>query len=214
MIRLGNLHRASASLSIRAYQGLLHAYPSRFRREYGSQMAQVFRTACRETYGHDGIKGLIRLWRHILPDLLISSIEEWRVEMRSRNWIPLAASAVLLFPALIFLTLVFFGYALDVSSIRQPFDSFYTDATSKGWSRVADVFVLGGSVIVVLINAFPFLRTLRVQFEGHGIASITLSRVNLISVAILLVGLGLIAIFGAYFLTENWQCIIGAKLSC
>jgi hypothetical protein len=56
------------SISERAYRRLLAAYPTEFRRRYGPEMAQVFRTACRLKYQASGVSGVARLWPATLWD--------------------------------------------------------------------------------------------------------------------------------------------------
>jgi len=65
---------ASALASI--YEAALIAYPSSFRRDFGVEMAQVFRTACRETAQREGEGGLLRLCLHTLADLVVSAVCE------------------------------------------------------------------------------------------------------------------------------------------
>jgi hypothetical protein len=55
------------AISDRVYRTLLVAYPAEFRRRYGLEMAQVFRTCCHATYRLSGAGGVARLW---LPTLL------------------------------------------------------------------------------------------------------------------------------------------------
>ncbi len=56
--------------SERVYRALLAAYPARFRRDYGPDMAQVFGDCCRAAYRCRGLPGLLRLWIDTLLDLL------------------------------------------------------------------------------------------------------------------------------------------------
>jgi hypothetical protein len=62
--------------SERVYRALLAAYPTRFRREYGSDMAQVFSDCCRTAYRCHGLPGLLRLWTYTLLDLLTTAPRE------------------------------------------------------------------------------------------------------------------------------------------
>jgi hypothetical protein len=208
-----NANKRGLSFSVWFYQALLISYPARFRRKFGPEMAQVFRTACQDA-DQAGFAAILSLWKRVLPDLLVTVVDEWRMEMKTKNLLPLAGGMALLVPAILFLILVFLGYALDISRVRQPFDLFYGAPQFTGWSRVADIFVLGGPVAAVLLNIVPFFRALKIHPEGKGTASISLSSVRWASIAILAVGLVLMAVFAAYFFTENWQCIIGAKASC
>ncbi len=63
-------------LSVRIYNWLLAAYPRRFRAEYGSHMAQVFRDTCRRDYRRRGVPGMILLWARTALDLLRTAVEE------------------------------------------------------------------------------------------------------------------------------------------
>lgn len=58
------------------YRLLLLAYPARFRRAYGHEMAQTFRAVCNETWRAEGNPGLVRLWGLTLSDLIVTSCKE------------------------------------------------------------------------------------------------------------------------------------------
>jgi uncharacterized membrane protein YbjE (DUF340 family) len=58
------------------YQLLLKAYPAKFRREYGSHMAQVFGDCCLQAVRQGGRNGLIMLWVVTLFDLIQSVVSE------------------------------------------------------------------------------------------------------------------------------------------
>jgi hypothetical protein len=64
------------ALSVRLYQLLLFAYPSRFQQEYGFEMAQVFRDCCLRTIRRSGMNGILDLWLSTLLDLAQSVIAE------------------------------------------------------------------------------------------------------------------------------------------
>jgi len=61
-------HSHALILSDRVYRGMLVAYPVEFRRRYGPEMAQVFRTCCRASYRASGTRGVARLWFPTLWD--------------------------------------------------------------------------------------------------------------------------------------------------
>lgn len=69
------------TISQRAYRLLLTAYPTRFRREYGPQMALAFRDDVRFTLQTDGVTGLVWLWFLVLTDLAKTALAEhiWEV---------------------------------------------------------------------------------------------------------------------------------------
>jgi hypothetical protein len=62
--------------SVKVYQVLLDMYPTKFRREYGPYMSQVFRDCCLRAFRQNGTKGVLKLWVLTLFDLLRSLIEE------------------------------------------------------------------------------------------------------------------------------------------
>jgi hypothetical protein len=63
-------------ISNRTYQLLLAAYPSRFRRNYGRHMAQVFRDCCRDAYQQGGSGSVIALWMAAFYDLGTNALGE------------------------------------------------------------------------------------------------------------------------------------------
>ena len=69
------------TFSVRLYNLLLLAYPTRFRRAYGREMAQVFRDDIRDTFQESGAAGLIGLWFLVGLDLLETAFAEhiWEV---------------------------------------------------------------------------------------------------------------------------------------
>lgn len=60
------------SLSDMLYRLLLRCYPSEFRQEYAPEMAQIFRTCCREASQQHGTGGVLQLWGTILYDFTTS----------------------------------------------------------------------------------------------------------------------------------------------
>lgn len=60
------------SLSDTLYRLLLRCYPAEFRRDYASEMAQTFRTCCREALHQRGTTGVLQLWGTILYDFTTS----------------------------------------------------------------------------------------------------------------------------------------------
>jgi hypothetical protein len=69
------------TLSGRIYNLLLLAYPARFRRAFGQEMAQVFRDDLRHTLQESGLAGLVGLWFLVVLDLVKTAFAEhiWEV---------------------------------------------------------------------------------------------------------------------------------------
>ena len=64
------------TFSVKVYQTLLSAYPTKFQQEYGSVMTQVFQDCCLRAIRQGGKNGMARLWAVTLLDLIQSVISE------------------------------------------------------------------------------------------------------------------------------------------
>lgn len=71
-----SLENPLVAVSVRVYQMLLAAYPTRFQQEYGPHMLQVFRDCCLQTVLQGGRSGLARLWAVTLLDVVQSAVSE------------------------------------------------------------------------------------------------------------------------------------------
>ena len=71
-----NLENPIIAVSVRVYQALLVAYPTKFQQEYGPHMLQVFRDCCLRTFRQGGTNGMVRLWAITLFDLVQSLVSE------------------------------------------------------------------------------------------------------------------------------------------
>jgi hypothetical protein len=63
-------------LSHRFYCALLRAYPPNFRREFGHEMALVFRDSCRAAHRRRGGVGVLGQWGQTIPDMVVSVVDE------------------------------------------------------------------------------------------------------------------------------------------
>jgi len=104
---------ALISSSVRVYQVLLVAYPTKFRQEYGSHMLQVFRDCCLRTFHQGGTNGMARLWAITLFDLIQSVVSEhahkeieMKKEMKPRD-IRMAGWALILSGAALAISMYF-----------------------------------------------------------------------------------------------------------
>ena len=64
------------TFSVRVYQILLAAYPSRFQQDYGPHMIQVFQDCCLRTIRQRGTSGMLKLWMITVLDLVQSVVTE------------------------------------------------------------------------------------------------------------------------------------------
>ena len=97
-----NLENPIIAVSVRVYQALLVAYPTKFQQEYGPHMLQVFRDCCLRTFRQGGTNGMVRLWAVTLFDLIQSLVSEhahkeieMKKEMKPRD-IRLAGGALII----------------------------------------------------------------------------------------------------------------------
>lgn len=78
----------SLSLSHHLYRALLVAYPGDFRAAHGAEMAQVFRTACRQTLSAGGAGALAEFWLRTLLDLAVTAGHERVLALRRGGSLP------------------------------------------------------------------------------------------------------------------------------
>ena len=69
-------HGRVLRFSRRAYEGLLFAYPARFRGLYGEEMADLFEEVCGERLADGGTGGLLLFWARALWDLTANATTE------------------------------------------------------------------------------------------------------------------------------------------
>lgn len=163
------LVRASVAL----YRALLLLYPARFRRVYGAQMAQVFRTSCRRASRDGGLAALARLWALTLRDLIVTAIAERYEEdiiMEHRSLTRAAGLAGLIGGALLLV------YALlEIAGLLSPTFALETDNPFNPslywvfWAQILIVAVSWACIAVGLLGLYAMLarrRGARVWLAG------------------------------------------------
>lgn len=97
------------TLSDRLYRLLLTAYPVAFSREYGDDVAQVFRDCCRAAARRGGLLAVLPLWPPALLDLAVSALAERSREgiHRSRSLVTRAGAVAAMLGAVLFLAASF-----------------------------------------------------------------------------------------------------------
>lgn len=136
--------------------------------------------------------------------------------MKNQNALPILSGSVLIVPGLVFFIFVLLAYAFNVATVRGPFDDFVTAYLLElnPLSVVLNGLIILGPVAALVINAIPFVRqNVKIRTDG-ALVVITITRESLPLLALIGIGGLLAVVFMAYGLTENWQCIIGAKSSC
>lgn len=107
--------------SVKVYERLLYAYPTKFRQEYSSEMSQVFRDCCLRTLRQSGTSGMVRLCAVTFLDLIQSVISEHaqkevqvKKEMKPED-IQMAGTALIVGGIIILISM--FLLAIRVSSL-------------------------------------------------------------------------------------------------
>jgi hypothetical protein len=117
------------TISVLTYRLLLAFYPTRFRREYGLHMVQVFRDCCLMTYRQSGPPGMFSLWVLTLFDWFKTVIEEQvnrETEMTRAKFIRLSGWGMIL--ASVSLLLTFLPEANKI--LDSLYQTFGVPATS------------------------------------------------------------------------------------
>lgn len=159
------------TFSVKVYKALLVAYPTKFQREYGAHMAQVFRDCCLRSFQQGGTNGLVRIWAITFLDFLRSVFEQHLQKdtyMSKAQFIKLSGWAFILAP-LTFLPISgesnSLSLALSVTgSILLAIGLLGLRARySESAGRLGKSILLIGVIGMVLLYAFLILMTLLTQ---------------------------------------------------
>ena len=85
----------------RLYRLFLLAYPAAFRREYGRDMAQLFRDTCRDAYRRSSTLSIRGVWIPALTDLVRTAMKERVLALTSAGTMEDVRSATMVKGALI-----------------------------------------------------------------------------------------------------------------
>jgi capsular polysaccharide biosynthesis protein len=80
-----DLNNPALAVSQKIYELLLLAYPKSHRAEYGPAMTQLFRDQCRDAWNESQNWGVMKLWLHVLPDLVKTSFIERLAALNKRK---------------------------------------------------------------------------------------------------------------------------------
>lgn len=158
----------NSSIHPRVYGLLLLAYPREFRREYGPQMAQVFRDCCRDQLQQAGRFGLVKVWSHTLIDLIQTALKERMASVGKENSVMnnLRRDAIALFGSLAIIVIAFF--ALQYGRTNQVFSTLML-------GYILDAIVTAGvlgNFVVFLLAKVTKLNPLRSAFWAFLIISV------------------------------------------
>ncbi len=197
-------------VSERVYQTLLLAYPKRFQREYGTQMAQTFRDLFREERRQGGAGRLVRLWVRTLLDLIVTAMVERSIGCKKNREVivgdrRLAVVGFLLVSApLYFVSASLLKYGLGVGLLFDPLEAFLSVAQRREvFNLVSPVVFLGGLGLALALNAYSVLR-LNVGREEGAVVSTVRLEVKLLNLAMIVVGSLLMVTLLGYVFLENF----------
>lgn len=174
------------------YGLFIHAYPTTFRRTYGSRMVCVFRDSCRDALQRHNLASLVSLWLQTLSDLLLTAcLERWSILKEKTRIMPThnhsqnfplrlwVAIAVTLLAFVVSLVASINLYLLEDASpltqaayvasplLRLSYDGIYLSALAAG---VAVCTIVAYTLVqrVALVVAGLIIVTFLVAFAGFG----------------------------------------------
>ena len=193
--------------SVRLYSALLRAYPEEFRRDYGSQMEQLFRDLYREQRG--GRSGLALLWIRTISDLvptavahrIMSCTTHREAVMQSRR-LAVIGFVHLLAP-LYFVGASLLKYELGIGSLFDPLEAVLSVGGRRAiFNLVSPVVLLGGLGLALALNVYAVTR-FDVGREGGTIVSTVRITPKLWNIAVAVVSMLLIVTLLGYAFLEN-----------
>ena len=166
------------TLSTNTYRLLLAFYPTRFRREYGPHMAQVFRDCCLKTYRKSGLTGMLALWSLTLFDWFKTVVEEQvfrEVEMTRTKLIRLSGWGMMVSPISLFI-----GLGDPVQYRLLFYNLFGAPADRSSFNTVqyvtekVPIFLVFIGLIFILFGFLGFYSRYHERFGGLGRLSLRL----------------------------------------
>lgn len=153
-------------------------------------------------------RGRLR-WPSRYADLVKSAlIQRWEEMARSR----FVLAALLLIPALLFVPANFLRYEAGHPFLADVLDRVLWPEAA--WLQVLrDVLVMFGPVLAVALSGLSVLRVKLGRELGRLVGTVTLD-LRWGYLAMLAMGAMLVAVLGAYFVVENWECLTGRQVIC
>lgn len=204
-------------LSGNLYRRLLGAYPVGFRRKYSVHMQQTFQDQLGRAIELGGYSRLASFWFGIADDALKTipkeHLSEWRIDMGKRlQFVQGVAYIGLIIPALFALGNI--GYfTLGIEPVFGGIVNIIDGVQAAGFEWLLTLLVIVDPILAILFT-LPSVVEVHLQPEGGGLAGVTFKKAGALQYSVLVVGLGLLAIFTLYVLGENWACTIGQQLVC
>ncbi len=202
----------ASRVSERVYRALLVAYPREFRREYGSQMRQVFRDLCREEVRNGQKRSLLRLWILTVLDLGRSALVQRMGELDSPNGKEVGVTDhklaglgfVLLLAPLFFVVASLLKYGFGIGFLFDPLEYFLSEPGRRYvFNLISPIAFLGGLSLAVAANLYAVVR-LSVGREDGVVVSTVRLEAKYANIAVILVSLALLGTLVGYAFLENF----------
>ena len=200
----------TSPVSVRLYGMLLEVYPAEFRREYGSQMEQVFGDLYREARERGGRSGIAHLWALTVSDLARTAVaqrimpraEHEEVTMYDRRLAVIGL--VLLLAPLYFVSASLLKYGLGIGFLFDPLEAFLSVAGRRNvFNVVSPIVFLGGLSLALALNIYAVAR-LNVSWEDGTIVSTVRIKLGLWNIAVAAVSVLLLVTLVGYAFLENF----------
>jgi hypothetical protein len=202
----------ASRVSERVYRALLVAYPREFRREYGSQMRQVFRDLCREEVRNGQKRSLLRLWILTVLDLGRSALVQRTGDLDRPGGKEVGVNdhklaglgfALLLAP-LFFVAASLLKYGLGIGFLFDPLEYFVSEPGRRYvFNLISPIAFLGGLGLAVAANLYAVVR-LSVGREAGVVVSTVRLEVKYANIAVILVSLALLVTLVGYAFFGNF----------
>lgn len=154
------------AISVHIYHRLVVIYPPSFKDEYAQHMVQVFRDRSLDTYRHQGVTGMPRIWAETLIDLIKTVSEEHLqrgVTMTRDTFIRLSGWALIVGVVLIILSIM--GLA-DESRMRMMlYDLLGPPATTPVYYQVRSIASVATGILWIGGPGFITLGLLGLQLS-------------------------------------------------
>lgn len=170
--------------AITLYRRLLWVYPPAHREAYGKAMVQLFGDLCRDACRSQGRRGLVRLWPHILIDIVrtaihehIDQIKQGDETMTRRQWFVTAISAG--FPLFLWLL----GGFLNPVFMGRLIATHDNPAQPLGWLMTLGILILVGAAGILQYRHYS---TANATSNAGGSSGAGSGRVIALSIALII----------------------------
>jgi len=160
----------SVSISTKLYQALLGVYPTGFRQEYGSQMAQVFTDRARDQHQKLGASGLLAWWGRTMFDTLQTAVEQHSqrgVDMSKQSFIKISGWSMALGSLVLFMGLL---ASLRPEYITYNMSSYAVDR----YLNVLDTPLIIIGILMISLGLLGYLSRFSQVVGGAGRAFLVL----------------------------------------